>query len=95
MTPERRVKKAVEEILKEFGVYYFFVPANGYGRSGIPDIVGCCNGHFFSIECKANGGSTTLLQDMELNKITAAGGRAWVIDEHSVEAVRTLLGSLR
>jgi hypothetical protein len=35
-TPEKRVKRAVEAMLKNMGVYYFFPPANGYGRSVYP-----------------------------------------------------------
>ena len=34
-TPERKVKARVADILKEYGVYYFFPPANGLGRAGI------------------------------------------------------------
>jgi Holliday junction resolvase len=61
------------------------MPATGgYGRSGVPDIVGCCDGKFFAIECKAGKGVTTALQDNELRKIKEAGGIALVINETNI-----------
>ena len=50
MTPEAKVKAQVIKQLKELGVYYFSPVTGGYGRSGVPDIVGCMNGRFFAIE---------------------------------------------
>lgn len=92
MTPEAKVKKAVRKILDEMGVYYFAPPANGFGRKGIPDIVGCVNGRFFAIECKAKGNVPTALQQEELRRIREAGGVAMVVDENNVESVRSLGG---
>jgi len=89
MTPEKKVKARVVKQLKLFGdsVYYFFLATGGYGRSGVPDIVGCFNGKFWAIECKAGKNTTTALQDRELNAIRNAGGGAWVINEENVDAV--------
>ena len=53
MTPEAKVKKKVVEQLKALNAYYFFPATGGYGKSGVPDIVGCYKGKFFGIECKA------------------------------------------
>ena len=39
LTPERKVKQQVVNLLKEYDVYYFFPAANGLGRAGIPDII--------------------------------------------------------
>ncbi len=51
-TPEAKVKKVVVRQLKALGAYYFSPVTGGFGRSGVPDIVGCFRGHFFAIECK-------------------------------------------
>ena len=91
MTPEAKVKKRVKEILDKVEAYYFMPATGGYGRSGIPDIIGCLNGLFFAIECKAKSGTTTALQDRELAKIHLAGGRPLVINEANVEGLETLL----
>jgi len=94
-TPERKVKEAVAALLKTNGVYYFFPPANGLGRAGIPDIIACCNGMFLAIECKAGKGVTTALQDRELARIRAAGGVAFVVRENNIHEVQRAINQLR
>ena len=91
-TPEWRVKKAVRLMLDKLGAYHFMPPANGFGRAGIPDIIGCMDGHFIAIECKAGKGRTTKLQKREIASIKAAGGLALVINEKNIDELRTLLG---
>jgi hypothetical protein len=91
MTPEARVKRKVREILKQFGCYHFAPVTGGYGSSGVPDIIGCYRGYFFAIECKANGNKPTELQLKNISAIIENGGRAWVVDEHNIMDVRTLL----
>jgi Holliday junction resolvase len=81
MTPEKKVKQTVVKILKGIGAYYFFPTTGGYGRSGVPDIVGCYKGKFFGIECKAGKNTTTALQKIELEKIKKSGGIAMVLNE--------------
>ena len=49
MTPEAKVKKVVVNQLRNLGAYYFYPVTGGYGRSGVPDIVGCYKGKFFGI----------------------------------------------
>jgi Holliday junction resolvase len=73
-TPETKVKQRVRKVLEEHDAYCFLPATGGYGRSGIPDIVGCYNGCFFAVECKAGRGTTTALQEKELRKIREAGG---------------------
>ena len=91
MTPEKKVKQAVAKLLKEAGAYYFFPATGGYGRSGVPDIVGCLDGNFFGIECKAGKNTTTALQQLELAKIARSGGRAIVVNEDRMESFKNSL----
>lgn len=93
-TPERKVKARVADILKEYGVYYFFPPANGLGRAGIPDIIACAWGQFLAIECKAGKGKPTELQLRELRAIREANGIAFIVNETNVEALYLLLASM-
>ena len=93
-TPEAKVKKRVKEILDKLEAYYFMPATGGYGRSGIPDIIGCFCGVFFAIECKAGKGKPTALQEREINKIRNAGGHAWLVNEENVEQLYDLLGGL-
>ena len=87
MTPEAKVKKKVAAVLGAHRAYFFFPPANGYGRAGIPDIVGCYKGSFFAVECKAGKNTTTALQERELAKIREADGVAFVVNEDNYEKV--------
>lgn len=84
VTPEGKVKYKLVKFLNslEPRPYMFFPVPGGYGRSGIPDIVGCWKGRMFAIECKAPGkaGNTTALQRRELQRINEAGGVAFVYD---------------
>lgn len=81
-TPEGKVKAKLKKILDSIEAYYFFPATGGYGRSGVPDVVGCWNGFFFAVECKAEGkaGNTTALQDREIENIKKSGGVAFVYD---------------
>ena len=93
MTPEGKVKKAVVAQLKELGCYYFFPATGGYGKSGVPDIVGCYQGRFFGIECKAGKGKVTALQQVNLDDIAKAGGIQMVVNEENITDVKRLLES--
>jgi len=88
VTPEGKVKKKVKEILDALGAYYFSPQAGIYGKSGVPDIIGCIKGRFFAIECKAGSNTTTELQKKEIGKIRDAGGIALVINETNLDAVK-------
>ena len=87
MTPEAKVKKQVTRQLDAMGAYYFYPVTGGYGRSGVPDIVGCFQGLFFGIECKAGKNKPTPLQDKNLKDIRKAGGMDMVINEGNVGGV--------
>ena len=90
-TPEGKVKKRAKEHLDTAGAYYFMPATGGFGRSGVPDIVGCFNGVFFAIECKAGKGIPTALQEKNMRDIKAAGGVAMVVNETNFEELKECL----
>ena len=90
LTPEAKVKKKVKEILDQMGVYHFSPMQNGMGRAGIPDIIGCLEGQFLGIECKAGRGTTTALQERELNRILNSGGYALAVNEENIINLREI-----
>jgi len=91
MTPEAKVKKVVVKQLKELGAYYFYPVTGGYGGSGVPDIIGCYEGRFFGIECKAGGNKPTPLQEKNLTDISNNGGIAVVVNENNMHDVVQLI----
>jgi hypothetical protein len=92
-TPEKKVKDKVKKLLGEYGAYYFMPATGGFGKSGVPDIVACIKGRFIGIECKANGGKPTALQEKNLVDIMNKGGVAILVDETGIELLKTLLNA--
>jgi len=95
-TPEKKVKKKVVEILKQYGAYYFYPVTGGFGASGVPDIVACCNGRFLGIEVKADAKKRgpTALQQKNLNQINATGGVGVVIDANNLDELEETMRKL-
>ena len=89
MTPEAKVKAEIKKVLAEYGCWYFMPSMNGYGRSGIPDFVGCYNGVFFAIEAKSANGKLTPNQEREIAAMVAVGAR--VVVARSAETVREMM----
>ena len=94
VTPEKKVKNKVVEVLKKYAAYYFFPATYGYGRSGVPDIIVCYRGRFIGIECKAGKNKLTALQERELVLITRAAGLGVVVNEENVGEIAELVSSL-
>jgi hypothetical protein len=81
VTPEGKVKAAVNKLLAKYKRVYRFMPVQyGYGESTL-DFLICVNGHFLAIETKAKGKKPTQRQKQVMEKITSAGGTALVIDD--------------
>ena len=93
MTPEAKVKAKVRKVLDEHKVYHFMPATGGYGRAGVPDIIACFNGRFIAIETKAGKGTTTTLQERELDLIRRSGGVAMVINEENLDELKLYLAS--
>ena len=76
-------------------MYYFLPATHGFGRSGVPDIIGCVNGKFLAVECKAGKNTPTALQLREIAAINTAGGIAIVVNEDNIEMVRDYVRNLK
>ena len=94
MTPEAKVKKKVTTHLKTLGAYYFYPVTGGFGKSGVPDIIGCYEGAFFGIECKAGRNKPTPLQEKNLSAIKDSGGINLVINEDNIDDVLVYVGGI-
>ena len=83
-TPEAKVKAKIKAILKAHNVYYAMPMGTGYGNSGVPDFLCCIKGKFLAIEAKAGKGTTTALQEKNLQSIRESGGLTAVIYETNI-----------
>ena len=90
-TPEGEIKDQVRKVLDEMGAYYFFPAANGYGRTGIPDVIACVGGHFIGIECKAGSKQPTALQQRELDNIEKAEGTGLIVNADNIDILKDIL----
>ena len=83
MTPEGKVKAAVNKVISKYKKIYRFMPVPyGYGKSSL-DYLLCVNGRFVAIETKAPGKAPTKRQNTIAEEIEAAGGTVFIIDDAS------------
>lgn len=76
MAEEKRFENKVKRFLKDKGCWNLKTWSNGVQRSGVPDLLVCCNGRFIGVELKASNGRPSDLQLHNLKTIDAAGGFA-------------------
>jgi hypothetical protein len=86
MRNEADVKKQVKKVLAKCGeeLWYFMPPANGYGRSGIPDFLGTYKGMTFAIETKFGNNKPTNNQEREMNNLSYCGAKVWLVSERNI-----------
>jgi hypothetical protein len=85
MTPEGKVKAAVNRLLDRYKSIYRFMPVpGGFGASSL-DYLLCVNGRFLAIETKAPGKKPTDRQKLAIGQIRRAGGTVFVIDGENGE----------
>lgn len=71
---EKQFENKVKAYLKAEGCWTLKTWGGGMQRSGIPDLLVCCNGYFLAIELKAANGKPSELQKWNVKKIQEAGG---------------------
>jgi hypothetical protein len=91
VTPEGKVKKIGRATMTKMGVYHFPAFSGGYGRSGVPDDIGCYQGYFVAVEYKAKGGKPTALQLKNMDDIRKSGGIVLLVDEGNVHQLEELI----
>lgn len=95
MAGEKRFEEKVRRYLKENGCWSLkYWGGGGFTRSGIPDLLVCCNGHFLGVELKGPKGRPSELQVHNLRKIDEAGGYAVLLYPEDFERFQRLVGCL-
>lgn len=97
-TPEGKVKKKLDKMLKTFTpeLWYFPPQAGPFGSSGVPDRIVCYKGWFIGIEVKADASKKmTALQINCKWRIEAAGGAFFLIyDDTTIDVVQQYLRNI-
>lgn len=85
----------MKQFLKDEGCYFVKHFANAFTKSGIPDLLVCCNGYFVGIEIKATNGKPSPLQIHNLKQIEEAGGFAILVYPQDYEMFTRFIKSLK
>ena len=94
MAAEKNFENKVKAFLKEQGCWQLKTWSNGVQRSGVPDLLVCCNGKFVGVELKAPKGKPSALQIWNLRKIEEAGGYAILLYPSDFELFKGFINSL-
>ena len=77
---ERDIVAAILMLLKATPNCFCWKEHGGmYGTAGIPDIIACINGRFVAFEVKTETGKVTKLQEITIQRIKEAKGKAFTV----------------
>jgi len=95
MAEEKNFENKVKKFLKEQNCWVLKTWSNGVQRSGVPDLLVCCNGYFVGVELKATKGKPSELQIWNIKKIREAGGVAIVLYPNQFEKFKDLIVQMK
>lgn len=95
MGAEKNFESRLRKFLNDEGCYEVKFFANSFTKSGIPDILCCCNGYFIAIEVKALNGKPSELQKWNINKINLAGGIGVILYPDQFDKFKELIKWLK
>ena len=77
---EKNFENKIKKFLKDQDCYFIKYWGGGqFTKSGVPDLLICCNGYFVAIEVKAENGKPSELQLYHQKKIKESGGKAYIL----------------
>lgn len=94
MAAEKTFEEKIKRFLTSRGCWHVKFFANGFTKSGIPDILACVNGYFVGIEVKGPDGRPSELQLWNLSKIRESGGIAVILYPDQFEDFKMLVNDL-
>ena len=77
---ERDIVAAIMRLLKKTpGCFSWKTHGGMYGTAGIPDIIACLHGRFLAFEVKTETGKLSKLQEITIQRIREAKGKAFTV----------------
>lgn len=93
---EKNFENRIKQFLKEEGCYFIKYWGGGnYTKTGVPDLLICCNGHFVAVEVKGPKGRPSELQLWNIEQIRKAGGYADVLYPEDFESFKRFIKELK
>ena len=94
LSNEGAVKAKVKKLLDNHGWFWFMPPANGFGKSGIADILAIKAGMFMAIETKYGVNTPTPQQRGFLHSVAACDHFALVVTDQTLLDLSAFLSAL-
>ena len=94
MAAEKNFENRLKKFLEDEGCWFVKFFANAYTKSGIPDILCCCNGYFLAVEVKAPNGKPSELQKWNIQKINDSSGIGVVLYPDQFDDFKKLIRHL-
>ena len=96
MAKEKLFENKVKKFLKDEGCYFIKYWGGGtFTKSGIPDILCCCNGRFIGIELEGDNGKPSDLQLYNIRKIKEANGIGLILYPKDFDSFKELIKNLK
>lgn len=93
---EKNFENKIKKFLKDQDCYFIKYWGGGqFTKSGVPDLLICCNGYFVAVEVKAENGKPSELQLWNIEQIKKAGGIAMVLYPNRFEDFKKIIISLK
>jgi Holliday junction resolvase len=92
---EKNFENKVKKYLEEKGCWYIkYWGGAQFTKSGIPDLLICCNGIFLAVELKGPSGKPSELQLWTIDQIKKSGGFSFVLYPKDFEKFKKLIAVL-
>ena len=95
MSSEKSFETQIKKFLDAEGCWFLKVWGGGFQKSGIPDLLICCNGYFVAVEVKGDRGRASELQRYHLDQIKKAGGAGLILYPKDFDEFKTLIKKLK
>ena len=96
MAEEKNLENRIKAFLKKEECWCLkYWAGGGFTKSGIPDLLICCNGYFIGAELKASNGTPSELQIRELIRIQNASGIGVLVYPADEVTFRRLIKALK
>ncbi|MFA9375570.1 MAG: VRR-NUC domain-containing protein [Lachnotalea sp.] len=96
MAEEKQFENKVKKFLKDNNCWILkYWGGGGYTKSGIPDLLVCCNGFFLGIELKAPNGKPSELQKFQIREIQKSKGIGIVLYPQNFEQFKKFIEQLK
>lgn len=96
MASEKNFENRVKKFLKDQGCYFIKYWGGGnFTKTGVPDLLVCCNGRFLGLEIKGEKGKPSELQLYHIEQIKNAGGLAMVLYPRDFDKLKELVKELK